>query len=208
MYFIKKYRVESLLDIGAGNATLANEISKRVKSYTAIEKRYDWAKHLKDSGLKTIQGTFPFIRIPGKYDMVLSSHSIPERADLIPPFIKRASTLVKPGGILLIVTFKGGKGDIFKMTKKLEGKGIIHDELLFKKILSTLEKVGEVQIKKRNSAIQSDDAVEILNSVAISLGSNRSKKYKKQIQAMLETDFKRGSKYIFHFEHLFMAVRC
>ncbi|OGZ73478.1 MAG: hypothetical protein A3A98_01370 [Candidatus Staskawiczbacteria bacterium RIFCSPLOWO2_01_FULL_40_39] len=204
---IKENGVKSLLDIGAGDVSFAKSIAEHVDSYTAVEKNDDRVRRLQAESLETIKGVFPSIKVTGRYDMVLSSHSIPERIHLIVPFIEKAYRLLKPGGTLLAITFKGGKGDTFKLSKQLDGKRIIHDELLFKELLLQLEKFGKVKIVRKNSTIKSDNLTEILNIILNAIGNKKGKIYKKQIKSILGKQFKKNSKYSFSFEHLFIFLK-
>lgn len=206
IWFIKKYHIKSLLDVGAGDAAFAKSIAEHVQSYTAVEKNGIRVRQLKAGGLKTIKGIFPSIHVAGKYDMVLSSHSIPERTNLVSSFVKKAHQLLKPNGLLLVVTFKGSKGDIFRITEQLYGKGVIHDRFLFQELVSQLQRLGKVKIVRKNSTVKSDNLAEILNVVLTSIGVRKSKKYRKRIQTILQAQFKKHSVYSIHFEHLFIIL--
>lgn len=203
---IKKYRIKSLFDIGAGNGKSAETLSKHVKLYTAVERNAENVKKLKSLGLKTIKGQFPLVKVSGKFNMVLSSHSIPENDRSITPFIKKAMSLLKQNGIILFATFKGGRGDLSKLTEKIEGVEYVHDKKLFEGLISCLLKVGKVKIKKVKSALEADNLMEITEAVSLSFSANKRKKYKRAIQEFLQKNYRKESrKYRFRFEHVFIV---
>ena len=138
--YIKKYNVKSLLDIGAGDGVLAKKLNTIVEKYLGIEKNAEWKENLK--GLNITQGEFP-CKINGEFDMVLSSHSIPEEKSLYKAFLEQAWSLVKDGGVLVIVTFKGG----------VLPNGRVHDKELSDELLQILNTFGEIKTKKAISAL-------------------------------------------------------
>ncbi|MBI2475815.1 MAG: methyltransferase domain-containing protein [Candidatus Taylorbacteria bacterium] len=207
-YYIYRYNIKSVLDIGAGDGTLADKISHIVNKYLAVERDNKKVSILKTSGLNVVKGEFPSVKISKKYDLVLSSHSIPENTKTLEKFIRTAWQLVKPAGILLIVTFKGGKGDEFKLIRELEGKSVELNELIFKRTMCILQELGKPKIKKRISNIETTSLQEMLEVVLFSLAAEgKSTRYKKEVEDLLKRDFKQSNKYSLSYEHLFIAMQ-
>ncbi len=207
-YYIYRYNIKSVLDIGAGDGTLADKIANIVNEYRAVERDSKKVSILKKTGLDVVKGEFPSVKISKKYDLVLSSHSISENTKTIEKFICAAWKLVKPRGMLLIVTFKGGKGDTFKLIRKLEGKSVKLDELIFKKTMYILQELGKPKIKKRISNIETTSLKEMLKIVLFSLAAEgKNTRYKKEVEDLLKKDFKQSNKYLFSYEHLFIAMQ-
>jgi hypothetical protein len=103
---IHAQRAVSLLDIGAGFVETAVPYSRAVSRYHAVEGDPERHSTLVAHGLDVTLGTFP-CPVPGLYDLVLSSHAIPERAALQQDYIERAWHHVAPHGRLMLITFKG-----------------------------------------------------------------------------------------------------
>lgn len=117
--FVHKNHVRSILDIGAGSPNTACKISSTVPRYQAIEGNVDRYFRLIDAGVNALYGTFP-LKISGQFDLVLSSHSIPEEGmHLYPPFLKAAWANVSCGGTLQIITFKGCGGAVKSLRQTL-----------------------------------------------------------------------------------------
>ena len=205
--YVNKYGVKSVLDIGAGDGNLALKISNIINDYTAIENDNRKIENLRKLRLKVIKGNFPAVKIAKKYDLVLSSHSVPENIEEIEQFLKEACRLVKSGGLLLIITFKGGKGDVFKLKEKLKRTVEIADKEHFEKISNTLRKLGKIKIKKKISTIKSDKLRDIIKIVRFSLGNSKNQELKKKIISLMKKHFKTNGKYLFKFEHLFLSLK-
>ena len=102
---IKKNKVESLLDIGAGEGTFASMIAPQVSRYVAAEKRKKNANTLRDRGLEVIEKDFPF-ETDEKFDMVLASHSIPNDKVGFESFIEDLAKSATANGVVCVITFK------------------------------------------------------------------------------------------------------
>lgn len=187
---LRALRARSLLDIGAGDGNLAIPVSKLVSNYVAIEQSPSRVLKLRKAGLTVLGRHFPF-RMQRLFDLVLVSHAIPERLAAYPSFIRQAWGNIKPGGELLIITFKGAAQQVFK-TKK--------DAARFAVLISILRTLGRPKIERITSLIHSKDPLilgEVLRQMTgrIPLGSHWPKR---------DTD-KRG--YSISMEHLVLAVR-
>lgn len=176
--YIKRYKIKSVLDIGAGDGVLASKIFDIVDSYTALEKESAKCKKLSDKGLNVIEGEFPHVVLNHTYDLVLSSHSIPEDVEMVDAFVSSAWNYVRKGGVFLIVTFKGGKGDLYKFKKDIEGKAKIFDEAIFHVLQKSVGKLGEYTIQKKKSILKSDSLEDITKEMMLGLGYKGANKRK------------------------------
>src|SRR5262249_38101050 len=87
---IARYKVKSLLDIGAGFASTAVPLSKMVTRYVAVENNRERSSALQKAGLEVTTCSFP-LSLVEQFDMVLCSHSVPEiNLSLYPAFLESA----------------------------------------------------------------------------------------------------------------------
>jgi len=205
--YIEKYNVLSLLDIGAGDGVLAKRLAEKVKDYTAVEEKEGNIQKLKKLGLVVVPRLFP-CEINGEFDMVLSCHSIPEQGDLYLPFLKKAWGLVKEGGIFLVVTFKGGEGDIVQLREGFLKRLEPVDKELFDEVMGILKQFGTPIIKRVKSKFFSNDSKEIVEIASNSIGGSPEEKakYKDKLDKLILSAHKENGKYFFPFEHLFILV--
>lgn len=173
---IKKYNIKSILDVGAGDGVLAIKIADTVSTYTAIEKNTKNIKKLEDMGLKVLRGDFPLVQTQKKFDMVVSSHSIPENLKSVDAFVKHAWNLVRPGGLLFLATFKGSRGDRFKLTKMLGENPEVLDKKIYKKTLEILRELGQPRVYGKQSKIETDNLSEMLQVVLFTICKNNKTK--------------------------------
>ncbi|MEK7579018.1 MAG: class I SAM-dependent methyltransferase [Patescibacteria group bacterium] len=206
---IQRFNVESLLDIGAGNGLLSIPLSKSVKRYLAVEPTEKFAGRLKKAGLEVICSTFP-VRIDGQFDMVLSSHVISYRQKYFRSFIRRAWKLVKPGGVFLLVTFRGQGDDWDTFTKSLGEDRSVKRQGRLDDILELLRSLGEVQIRKVVTHVRSkslDDMITALSFVysnGFAEDKNSFMKKSETVKNILTSKYKSGTQYVFPFQHLFV----
>ncbi|MEK7152075.1 MAG: class I SAM-dependent methyltransferase [Patescibacteria group bacterium] len=207
--YLKKYKVKSLLDIGAGDGILAQKLANRVSRYLAIESDRERIEKLRGFGLETIHATFPQ-GIAGKFDMVLASHSIPEDESLYRPFLETAWNTLNDKGVLLIVTFKGQHGELHDLRNKWrdtkDSDGI--DEKLYHAMLNILKTYGKVEIHRVVSEFQSENIDEITDFAIRSISPKESEK--EACVQFLRDFFKikhfSEGKYFFPHEHVFISV--
>lgn len=102
---IRKYNVDSVLDVGAGQGTFTSMIAPQVRSLKAIEKRHDHVQALKNQGIDVVEGEFP-MDVGEKFDMVLASHSVPHNRDELQDFVHALIESAKGDGVVCIVTYK------------------------------------------------------------------------------------------------------
>lgn len=206
---IESFGVQSLLDIGAGQPLLALPLSQKVKKYLAVESSPNIAKQLRDANVSVIEGTFPKVNIQGTYDLVLASHSIPERVGLYKPFLEKAWSCVASGGLLLIITFKGVNDDLFLLTNRLRKNWTDEDALKYKEVLSVLSTFGAVEVEQITSHSVSEHTEDMADVLTFSIGGTEQEKaeYRSELTRILEEKYKNGTKYIFPHEHLVLSVQ-
>ncbi|MDP2587281.1 MAG: class I SAM-dependent methyltransferase [bacterium] len=209
---IEKYNTKSLLDIGAGNGLLSIPLSKKVGSYLAVEPKEKFVAKLRGAGLEVIEGKFPF-EISGSFDMALSSHSMSYQKDLIVPFIRKAWELVKPGGVFLIITYRGQEDD---WTKLMKGLGENHEDqnrVGFNQIVELLASLGDVKMRKVITRVNTenlDDIVQALSFVASDGKPEKKKEFLKQsgkLEKILKQNYKNNYGYYFPFQHFFLTTQ-
>jgi 2-polyprenyl-3-methyl-5-hydroxy-6-metoxy-1,4-benzoquinol methylase len=168
---INENQVSTILDIGAGNGLLGISISKKVNEYLAIERSPIFVKELTTLGLKTLEAEFP-INIDKKFDMVLVCHSLSYRTG-VTSFLKKAWELVKPQGILLLITFRTGT-DINLQTAKddwsnlMRAIGNIEEpnyKTVFKKIIGILTGFGNLEKTILDTTIKTPTLDSMLRSL-------------------------------------------
>jgi SAM-dependent methyltransferase len=151
----------SLLDIGAGNGTVAIPVSRCVRRYLAVEQCQASAALLRAARLDVVTASFP-VAIDERFDLVVSSHSIPEGgASLYPPFLAAAWDRVMPGGLLLIVTFKGPDDPaIPRLSQEILGRARGTDPR-YALMLKILETFGTMTVARRNSHVETTEFADV-----------------------------------------------
>jgi hypothetical protein len=100
-----------MLDIGPGYIDVAYPISQSVERYVAVERNPEAAHAIRNAGLVVVDGVFPEVAGSlgdAQFDLVVSSHSIPESDwSSYEPFLEAAWAKVAPGGSFVVITFKG-----------------------------------------------------------------------------------------------------
>lgn len=198
----------TLLDIGAGDGSVAIPLSRSVQRYVAVEEEPSRAVALQDAGLDTIVATFP-IDLDERFDMVVSSHSIPEGGvSLYPPFLSAAWDRVAPGGLLLIVTFKGSDDSaIPRLAQELLGCTHATDHR-YTAMLRMLETYGNVTVEKRNSHVETADFAD----VAAFFGSwfwktsEQQRDIEPKLRAAMDARFRHDGTYRIPTQHLVIAA--
>lgn len=206
---VETYRAQSLLDIGAGQSSLALQLAQKVKRYVAIESNFHFAKQLRAAGLSVIEGAFPTIQIQGTYDLVLSSHSIPEQIELYKLFLTKAWELVAPRGLLIVITFKGVKDELFALTNRFRKDWDDPDVLKYDELIRILSTFGEVKVEKITSHSSSKNIKGLLDVLVLSIGGSEAEKetYRSELRHIVEEKYKSVDKYVFPHEHLVFSVR-
>jgi hypothetical protein len=205
--YVRSSRASSLLDIGAGGPSMAIPLSRLVKRYLAIEENQEAAKVLGAEGLNTLARTFP-VQLHESFDLVLSCHSVPEAGvEYYPEFLDCAWQSAKVGGVVLVVTFKGGRGDSALLREELTGSKNGKDpqfEALFKHLSSR----GVVLIEKVNTYIKSpriSDIIEYIENIVFRAESEKLA-HLDRLSEILFMRYRLDDVYIFPLRHLFLSV--
>lgn len=154
--------VASLLDIGAGEGGVAGAIAAMVPRYLAVECDAGRAAALRARGLEVVEATFPCAVPGGPFDLVVSSHSIPEGppADY-PAFVDAAWALLAPRGTLLIATFKGPDIDpIQQLVGDYLGAAPV-DDPRYAELLRLLSARGTVATATVSSHVRTDSLADV-----------------------------------------------
>lgn len=207
--FIHKFDVKSLLDIGAGSPVTALPISHQVERYLAVEQDPKSFRELRKANLNVIQGKFPVV-IENSFDLVLSSHSIPENSpDSYSLFLTKAWELIKPGGHFLIITFKGSLVGLDEIRQELFNTDLKKCRE-YEIILDFFRSKDDFHIQKINSYIESKNAVAMADFLAPWLVSALQQKNEimPDLINILNARYKvRSDLYVFPTEHLFISCK-
>jgi cyclopropane fatty-acyl-phospholipid synthase-like methyltransferase len=151
----KEVDARSLMDIGAGAGAVARVVSRDLARYLAVEQNPTSVAALRKAGVAVLSATFP-CEVPGRpFDMVVSSHSIPEGSvEMYEPFLAQAWAAVKPGGLFLVITFKGPvESPIRKMAAEILDRRY-GDDLRYAEMLRLLGSYGTVAISVVTSHVR------------------------------------------------------
>ena len=205
---VRERGARTLLDIGAGSGEVAIPVSRCVRRYVAVEQCPSSAALLHDAGLDVVAATFP-VAIGERFELVVSSHSIPEGgAAKYPPFLAAAWERVMPGGLLLIVTFKGpGDPAIPRLAEELLGRANGTDAR-YTLMLQILETFGVVTVGTRNSYVETDDFADVAAFFGGWFWSTdeQQRRYLPQLRAAVDRRFLTAGSYRIPTQHFVIAT--
>jgi len=203
--FIKEHQIRSLLDIGAGFIETAKIYQKAVEEYLAIEQDSERASKLLEEKIPTRILKFP-AALEETFDMVLSSHSIPEVKSEYYPYLKTALNLLNPGGSLVIITFKGAQSTLLKLSIELLGeKGFAFPDPLNQEMMDILSQFGSPVITNITSIERSTDPDDLIRTLCFSFRVDFSE-WRSRLLEILETRFKDNKGYFFPHEHAVIVL--
>ena len=205
---IQKFKIKSILDIGAGNGDLAIPLSGVVERYVAVERNKNFIRILESKNLEVIQGDFLEEELPikSKFDLVLCSYVIPHE-DSSDKFISKDFHHVKWGGQLLIITHTNPQVELGNFCENLDLENEWNDPTFSPRMIELLSKLGEVKQKNLSTAIISDNLEDLFLALSFgfSIGSEEKEKlfFEKKHEAFkfLEKNYSKDGKYIFPFKH-------
>lgn len=201
---IKEYNIKSLLDIGAGQPFLASKLNNIVENYLAVEYNTKFIKALKENHINVIEGRFPKNFPKNKFDLVLTSHSLPEDVRLYESFLKKAWDLVEPEGALVVITFIGSLNKDHDLIKELKINLNEEDDLKSLKILDVLSELNSVEIREIVSHSTISSLKDMIEFLSFMLGVDK-EKLKKQKNAIIDK-YKKGSEFIFPHKHIVYII--
>jgi SAM-dependent methyltransferase len=204
--YVEDRQARSLLDIGAGDGALAIPLSKKVEHYLAIEPRPERAEALRAAGLRVIEAVFP-CEVPGEYDLVVASHSLPEDPGHWQPFLQAAWLLVRPGGMLLVATFKGVRDASYDLHRELGFISSVEDADR-KELEKIMASFGSLERRFPVSVMEAENLNDMTDAVSLSTGGTdeEKKEYRPKLEKILEERYKKGDTYFFPTEHMLLAV--
>lgn len=207
----KKYKAETLLDIGAGNGLLAVPLAKHFKSYLAVEPNENFAENLVAAGLKIICAPFPS-KIGGEFDMVLASHVVGYRPELLHAFIEAAWEKVKIGGILLVITLRGQEDDWTKLIRNIGENKIDTNQIIFNELIEKLYSLGTVKMRKVTTTVDTTTLPDMLEALTFVASDGKPKKKKNflshraRLEKIINSEYRKSDGYSFPFTHYFLTT--
>lgn len=203
---ISSHNIQSMLDVGAGWIETALFYKNAVKNYIAVEQDMERAEILKKEGLVVINESFP-CTIEDKFDLVLSSHSIPEQVEPYEAFLQTAWKNVNKQGYLMIITFKGANDTLEDLKNELvSDRGSQKDDERFKGMMRILQSFGDPVIRKITSYKKTKVPEDIIQSISWSLRLDYCQ-WKQRLLSVLESRFKDEHGYFFPHEHLVLLLK-
>ena len=123
------------------------------------------------------------------------------------PFFECANGLLAIGGLLLVVTFKGSRGDGVLLREELTGETVGPDPQLAH-IVSNMQKLGTVKIEKVYSHLRSQLPEDMIEWLAGWLFRSAEEKQclSERASAILEARYWSNGWFVFPMEHLFISV--
>ena len=211
---IKKLKVDSLLDIGAGSGDPAVRLSRLVQDYVAIDRNEIFIKRLQSHNLEAIKADFikDDVRLKRKFDLVLCSFVIPHDENF-EVFVNRAWNHVASGGHLLIVTQPDSDTEWAKFCQKINHKALWTYPNFIPLLLRHLGTLGSVSMKEVRTSVASgnyDDffsALAFVASAGVTEIANSFYKNKGEIKRVIEKDYLKNGKYSFPFTNLFILCK-
>lgn len=203
---ISRHKIQSMLDVGAGSSGTALAYKNAVKNYLAIERDEGRAEALGKDGIAVINESFPCI-IEDKFDLVLSSHSIPEEVEAYEAFLQTAWKNVSEQGYLMIITFKGASETLWRLRNELlPAKAPRKDSELVKEMMRILQSFGHPTISRVTSWERTKVPEDIAQELSLSLRLDHGQ-LKERLLSVLESRFKDGCGYFFPHEHLVLLIK-
>ena len=210
----RKLKVNSVLDIGAGNGDLASLIFNQVKRYVAIEPRKKFVKSLKDKEINVIEDNFPCNIGNKKFDFILCSHSTPSLKKDYEPFLKVAFEKLNKNGNLLLITYLGGEDDWNTLLKEINIKPFENASARYLDRKNFVEQFGDLKEWFVNTKIESSSMENMIKALSfVASGGEEEKKNaflskSKEISEILNEKYynKESNNYFFPFKHVFLMV--
>ncbi len=210
--YLVRFKIKSLMDIGAGNGLLAIPLAKEGREYLAVEPKPNFAQKLRDAGLKVVEREFP-ADIGGTFDMVLSSHSISYRKESYKPFIKKAVDLLNPNSVFLLITHRGQDDDWTNLMGKIWKENSDYNRIGFNEIIELLYSLGEVKMEKVTTWVKTDDLNSMIQALAFVASDSKPEKKSEflrnlpKLEKVLDSQYKDADGYSFPFQHFFITTK-
>ncbi len=208
---IASHNISSLLDIGPGDGRLSIPLSLEVTSYLGVESNKLYIDKLRQENLRILPGNFPLF-INETFDMVLMSHSLTYKPNLINDFIIKGWELLHSPGIIMIIIFRAERDDWTTLLSEIGENPEKKYSECYQIIIKTLESIGSIQIKTVTTEVRTntlDEMIEALSFVA-SDGNIQKKTafidHEAKLKIILEK-YKQNDSYYFPFQHIVLMVK-
>lgn len=209
--YLATHKPRSLLDVGAGNGTLAVPIASKVEKYLAVEHNPKYAARLRREGLTVIEAPYP-VAVKGQFDLVLMSHVISYEMENHIPLISNAWRSVAKHGHLLIVTHRGLSDDWSELLDVIGMGKLDKYEPIYEEIMAALYKRGEVNVKRIITTLEAANIPDMIEAMAFVAAAGNEELFDRFMNAqgpmekLLESKYKTKSGYTFPFTHIFISV--
>jgi SAM-dependent methyltransferase len=213
---LRTLRPSSLLDIGAGNGELSIPLSRNIPDYVVIERKPEYVSTLYKAGLDVIAGSFPECvkRLPQfSFDAVLVSHSAPWHEDEYVPFLEAATSLVRKGGRLIVITYDNAESAWGRMRDACGDPVSESSRMRIASLKARLGTFGHVTCATAETHVRTSSLRDLMEALAFVYSDGdmeraelfiRNQQYRKYLDEHNRT--KHG--FEFPFEHLFYYVKC
>ncbi len=215
---IRMVGATSLIDIGAGNGSLAIPLAREVERYQAIEPNEAFAEALRAAGVEVLQETFP-CAVNGPFDFALLSHSVPYDEQSYEIFLEAAFDLLAPKGELLVITYPGLDDNFTQLLKRLGKRSAERHRHGYAGIVLKLFHLAEdqlesVKIRQVVTKVETTTANEMVDALSFVAGDGdlermeRFLRKRRQIRRILYDEYRiSDTKFSFSFKHKFLRVR-
>ncbi len=208
---IDNHNISSLLDVGPGDGRLSIPLSLEVKNYLGVESNPLYVDKLRAANLRILSEDFP-LNINESFDMVLMSHSLTYKPNLIIDFITKGWELLDSPGIIMIIIFRSELDDWTCLLSEIGENPLKKYQDCYTVIEETLKSYGNLEIKKVITEVTTDtldDMIEALSFVASDGNLERKKlflSHSKQLKEMLKK-YTKNDLYYFPFQHICLLVK-
>lgn len=210
---IRCRRVQSMLDIGAGNGELSIPLANLVTEYMAVEPNEHHITCLERAGLTVIPKPFP-CSIRGEFDLVLASHVLSYQDSNQKEFMEQAFKKVKDRGALLVITFRGYEEN--EWTDVIKRLGMpAHEEyaLGFRALMNIVRGItNNYVMRKIRTEVRTntfDDMAQVLAFVAsdgVADTANTFLEKGRTLKQILDEEYRQENQYVFPFDHFFIQI--
>lgn len=203
---ISSHNIQSMLDIGAGWTETALVYKNAVKDYVAVEQDDEIAELLEKEGLVVINESFP-CTVEDKFELVLSSHSIPEQVEAYETFLQTAWKSTNKQGYLMIITFKGANDTLVGLSNELiPERAFQKEDGRFEEMMRILQSFGDPVISTVTSCRKTKAPEDIAHSISWAFRLDYDQ-WKDRLLSVLESRFKDEHGYFFSHEHLVLLLK-
>lgn len=209
---IQQRRVQSMLDIGAGNGKLSIPLAQFVPSYLAVESNEAHIALLRSAGLQVIPEKFP-CTFANTFDLVLASHVLSYQATNQRELVETAFEKVSAGGILLLITFRSNEKN--EWTDLIEQLDIpVHEYYTagYQELLAIVGRLGTFDVRKIRTEVRTDTIDDMAQALAFVASDGNAEaadgflRKQSQLEQILSRQYIQGDQYVFPFDHFFIEV--